>query len=622
MNKIKLLPQNISNKIAAGEVVQRPESVVKELLENSIDAEAKNIDLIIKDAGKTLIQVADDGAGMTEDDALLSVQRHATSKISSIDDLENIQTFGFRGEALSSIASVSKFELKTEVLDEELGTIIKLEDETNLTKEKGSFGKGTSIAVKNLFYNVPARRNFLKSNATELKHIVETFKKTALSHPEVTFRFYNGTELQLHYKEGSLESRIKSVFGKETFDSLIKVSEPTDFLSIEGFIAKPTFLRKNKGNQYLFINGRYVNSKMVNHAVFSAYENLIEKGDYPFFVLFLELDARKIDINIHPTKLEVKFDDEKSIYSLLNAVVKKSIGSYDLVPGMKIVDNEGIENKIKFDNSKGIDQFDFSDRPSFEQPRKKSSHKPAYSDEEIDSLFDSLRTDISGGSLQKDADIKHPFEKPSETEIYHKDTTSFGDSETKSDGSFIVALHNKYILSQIKSGLMIIDAHVAHERILYEKALEAFSANIPFSQQLLFSQELQVDPGDYELLKELNSYLSKLGFEIKFSKNNKIVINGVPSDIKMGSEMEILQDILEEYKSNQQEKGLDIKEKIAASYSCKAAIKAGDRLTEKEMRLLVDQLFATSMPYVCPHGRPIVIKISLNEFDNRFGRNK
>ena len=342
--KIKILPENLANKIAAGEVVNRPESVVKELVENSIDAGALNIDVMIKGAGKTLIQVADDGDGMSKEDALLSIQRHATSKISSIDDLEAIKTYGFRGEALASIAAVSIFELKTEMKEQELGSFIKIDENSNISTEAGSFAKGTSISVKNLFYNVPARRNFLKSNQTELKHIIDTFKKISLSCPGITFKFYNDDELIFDYPKSNIQERMKAVFAENILDAVIEVNEITDYISLTGFVTKPAYLRRSKGEQYLFLNRRYVQSRIVNHAVFSAFENILDKGDYPFFVLFLDVDHKKVDVNVHPSKLEIKFDDEKEIYSFVQAVIKKTISSFDLVPSISF-DESGVDKE-------------------------------------------------------------------------------------------------------------------------------------------------------------------------------------------------------------------------------------------------------------------------------------
>jgi DNA mismatch repair protein MutL len=612
-NKIQILPENIASKIAAGEVIQRPDSVVKELLENAIDAEAKNIEVIVKKAGKNLIQVCDDGTGMSEGDVLLSVQKHATSKIKAYEDLEAIKTLGFRGEALSSMMAVAQIEIKTETVDEELGTLLKSDDQGNLIKEKGSFPKGTCVSVKNLFFNTPARRKFLKSDATELKHIIDTFNKAALSHPQVTLKFYNNDDLIFDFRGGSLDDRIKQVFADNMLDALIPVNEQTDYLSLTGFIGKPSLLKKSKGAQYLFLNQRYIISKQINHAVFTAYENLLEKGDYPFFILFLKIDPEKTDVNVHPAKLEAKFDDEKSIYNFTLAIVKKSLGTHDLVPSMVFSEDMLEEEKLIVDRYHPTKENDFSDRPPGE---KYKTNTTRFTDEEIDNIFSSITDNVLTKSPGET--VIHPFEKKDRQEVMHSlpDETR----TEKEDASFIFQLHNKYILSQIKTGLMIIDQHVAHERILYEKALNRFETDIPFSQQLLFPRNVQLDPGRYELIQGLYPYLNKLGFEIKLKSKNEIVIEGVPDDIKNGSEEKVLLEIIEEYSLNEREKQLEQKDNLAKSYSCNTAVKAGDKLSNAEMRLLIDQLFATSMPYACPHGRPIVVKISLNEFDRRFGR--
>ena len=614
--KIKILPENIANKIAAGEVVQRPESVVKELIENSIDAGAGTIELLIKRAGKILIQVIDDGMGMIEEDAILCVQKHATSKISRMEDLDSISTLGFRGEALSSIASVSQLEIRTETKEEELGTLIRIDDGTTINKEKGSFPKGTSVSVKNLFFNTPARRNFLKTDSTELKHIIDIFNKIALSHHKINFKLYNDDDVICDYPSGSLDDRMRHVFADNMLDALIPVDERTDYLNIYGFVGKPSMLKKSKGDQYIFLNWRYVVARSINHAVFTAYENILEKGDYPFFVLFIELDPKRVDVNVHPSKLEVRFDDEKTIYNFVLAVIKKSLGTHDLVPSMMFTQTTEEGEKMRFDNFNKIEKNDFSDRPSFAE--KKSFAKTNFSDKEIDLIFSSL-PDTSQQTEPEEV-VRPPFDKTESREIYHQQEVQANEVRREDDTPFIIQLHNKYILSQIKSGLMIIDQHAAHERILYEKALKRFEANMPFSQQLLFPKTLDLDPARFEILKEINPYLMKLGFAVKFFGRNAIVIEGVPEDIKKGSEEKVLIGLIEEYTINLREKKLEERENIAKSYSCKTAIKTGDYLNEKEMRLLIDQLFATSMPYVCPHGRPIVVKISLDEFDRRFGR--
>ena len=613
-NIIKILPDNIASKIAAGEVIQRPESVVKELIENSIDANAKNVEVVVKNAGKNLIQVCDDGTGMSEEDAIISIQKYATSKIRAYEDLEEINSLGFRGEALSSMVAVAQLEIKTETSDDDLGTLIRTGESGEIIKEKGSFSKGTCVAVKNLFYNTPARRKFLKSDATELKHIIDSFNKIALSYPEINFRFFNNDDLIFDYKEGSLNERVQQVFADNMLDALIPVNEPSDYMNVHGFIGKPSLLKKSKGDQYLFLNKRYIINRQINHAVFTAYENLLEKGDYPFFLLFLEIDPVKIDVNVHPSKLEAKFDDEKNIYNFVLAVVKKSLGTHDLVPSMVFSDKLNEEEKLVVDKFHGTKHLDFTDRPGQASFRKETVR---FSNEDIDRIFSSVTDDVIERS-SGDQITSHPFEKKKILEVMH--TPSKENEKEESDSTLLFQLHNKYILSQIKSGLMIIDQHVAHERILYEKALNRMEANIPFSQQLLFPKKMQIDPGRYQIMKEIYPYLNKLGFEIKLSSQNKISIEGVPDDVKKGSEEKVLMEIIEEYSTNLRVKRLEQKDNLAKSYSCKTAIKAGDKLSENEMRLLIDQLFATSMPYVCPHGRPIVVKISLNEFDRRFGR--
>ncbi|MHB8337901.1 MAG: DNA mismatch repair endonuclease MutL [Ignavibacteriaceae bacterium] len=613
IKKIKILPENLANKIAAGEVVQRPESVVKELIENSVDAGSTSIELVVKKAGKSLIQVFDNGTGMNEEDAILCIQKHATSKISEYSDLENILTLGFRGEALSSIASVSQFEIKTETSDEEFGTLVRIDDSGNVIVEKGSYSKGTSVAVKNLFFNTPARRNFLKSDFTELKHIIDTFNRIALSHPKINFKLHNDDEIILNYSAGTIEDRIQQVFADNMLDALIKVEEKTDFISLYGYAGKPTMLKKSKGDQYLFLNSRYVVSKQINHAVFTAYENILEKGDYPFFLLFLDIDPQRIDVNVHPSKLEVRFDDDKDVYSFVLAVVKKSLATHDLVPLMQFTDTAPEGDKLSFNNFNRVGKNDFSDRPVFSE--RKSVARTDFSDREIDLIFSAIPENINQENI-----AHHPFEKNDTREVYHE-AGNYEQKNGNEDGAtFIIQLHNKYILSQIKTGLMIIDQHVAHERVLYEKVWKRFEADLPFSQQLLFPRTVELDPGSFGLVKEIYPFLTKLGFTLKFFSKNTIVIEGVPEDVKSGSEEKVLLDLINEYTTNQRENKLESKENIAKSYSCKAAIKAGDYLSEKEMRLLIDQLFATSMPYVCPHGRPIVVKISLDEFDRRFGR--
>ncbi len=610
MTKIKILPENIANKIAAGEVVQRPESVVKELVENAIDAAADTIEVMIKRAGKTLIQVCDNGTGMTEDDALLCIQKHATSKIFTYDDLESISTLGFRGEALSSIAAVAQVEIKTEIKDEEVGTLIRIEDGRNIIKEKGSFSKGTCVTIKNLFFNTPARRNFLKSDGTEMKHIVDTFNRAALSHPDLTFKLYNDDQLIYNYGPGDVPNRIKQVFAENMMEALLPVEERTDFLNIYGYIGKPALLKKSRGDQYLFLNSRYVISRQINHAVFTAYDTLLEKGDYPFFILFMELDPRKTDVNIHPSKLEVRFDDERDIYNFVLAVIKKGLGTSDLAPGMLFTGRP--------DYADDPDGFMRTDRSSFSGDQgyrnSQAAARTNFTDQDIDLIFRAIPDNVIRAP---EGETSHPFEREPK-EVFHELQVE-EEGRLSAEPAFIIQLHNKFILSQIKTGLMVIDQHTAHERVLYEKALKRMDADLPFSQQLLFAKTIEPGVKVIEVLKEINPFLVKLGFELKFFSKNTVVIEGVPEDVKQGSEENVLMELVHDYVQNKDENE-DVLDIIAGAYSARAAIKAGDRLSEKEMRLLIDQLFAASMPYVCPRGRPTVVKIPLDEFDRRFGR--
>ena len=614
VQRIKILPENVSSKIAAGEVVQRPESVVKELMENSIDAGATTIEVTIKRAGKNFIQVCDDGTGMMEEDLVLCVQKHATSKIAAFEDLEVIKSLGFRGEALSSIAAVSQFEIRTEIREDEIGTVLKNDEFGNIKVDKGSFPKGTCVTVKNLFFNVPARRKFLKTDTTEFKHIVDTFNRIALSNHAISFKLYNGVDTIFDYPTSSFKDRVAQIFGDHITDALVPLSEKTELINIHGYVGKPSLLKKSKGEQYLFLNSRYILNKNINHAVFTAYENILEKGDYPFFILFIDIDPEKIDVNIHPSKLEAKFDDEKDVYNFVLSVVRKSLGAHDLVPSMVFSDEDSFEEKLVVNKFHPTGKGDFSDRPA----RDRYQHEvKTYSNEEIDLLFGSITDDVIART-EKHSD-SHPFNSTDQFEIQHEKAQQ-GSTEKAEESPFIIQLHNKYILSQIKTGLMIIDQHVAHERILYEKALNRMETDIPFSQQLLFPKKIKTDPARIELLKELEPYLSRLGFQLKYMAKDFVKIEGVPDDVRKGTEEQVIFEMLDEYSNNQRLKQLEQKDNVAKSYSCKTAIKAGDKLDERAMRLLIDQLFATTMPYVCPHGRPIVIKISLNEFDRRFGR--
>lgn len=594
--KIRILQSDLANRIAAGEVVQRPASAIKELIENSLDAGARSVFVRIEDAGKTVIQVVDDGEGMSEEDAKLAFRRHATSKISVPEDLENIRTLGFRGEALASIGAVSHVELKTRTAIEDVGTLVRVEGDEIREVTRTACERGTSVTVRNLFYNTPARRNFLKSQQTERKQATDVVTRMALAYPDVSWKYESDGETMLGLAPASFEARVRDIVGKKAFDQLVPVKEATEYVSIDGFIGRPDFARKNRMDQFLFLNGRFIVNRAINHAVFQAYEHLLIKGSFPFFILRLRVDPRQVDVNVHPSKLEVKFENESNMYRFVLSVIRRTLATNDLVPSVEMADvgSSGVDARLRF----GGQSFDPMSIPG---------------QIDLDQLFRRARPSQEGVAVNSFAPIvrSEPAERivPQEAE-----------QTAAQDGRAIWQVHNKYILSQIKTGIMIVDQHVAHERILYEKAVASFENNLPASQQLLFPQTVELTPGDSALVRDLLPHLETLGFVLKPFGRNTVVIEGIPADVRVGSERKILQDLLDEYRNNEHHATVDARDNLAKSFACKAAIKAGDRLTVQEMIGLIDQLFLTTMPYVCPHGRPVVVKISLEELDKRFGR--
>lgn len=605
-SRIHILKSELANKIAAGEVVQRPAAAVKELVENSLDAKATAVSVIIRDAGKSLIQVVDDGEGMSGEDVLMAFKRHATSKISTSDDLENIRTLGFRGEALASIGSVAQVEMKSRTAGEDVGTLVRVEGDEIMETSKTALEQGTSVSVRNLFYNTPARRNFLKSNQTERKNITDVVTRTAFAYPEVSWSYVSDDEVILDLRPKSFEERVRDIIGSKQFDQLVRVEETTDYLSLQGFVGRPDFIRKNRVDQFLYLNRRFILNRAINHAVYQAYEHLLIKGAFPFFILMITIDPRKIDVNVHPSKMEVKFENESNVYRFVLSVVRRTLATNDLVP-MMAVGTDGsfgaVDARLKFGASPLL-----PGGPPW--PQAEVMTIPAQ--DEIDQLFGKHRPE--GVAIDSFAPIKPA---PLADRLVQQEASS---APAREEGRAIWQVHNKYILSQIKTGLMIVDQHVAHERILYERALANFENNLPSSQQLLFPQTIEMTAGDHELVKDLMPHLERLGFVVKTFGKNTIVIEGIPADVRVGNEAKILQDVLDEFRNNEHHAKIDARDNVAKSFACKAAIKAGDRLTTTEMISLIDQLFLTSMPYVCPHGRPVVMKISLDELDKRFGR--
>jgi DNA mismatch repair protein MutL len=629
---IKILPQFIANRIAAGEVVGRPEAVVKELIENSIDAGAKNIQLIIKEAGKSLIRIIDDGSGMNEDDALMSFQRHATSKIKTADDLENIKTLGFRGEALASIAAVAQVEMLTRAVDDELGTMLKNYGNEIVEHTKEQSENGTSITVKNLFYNTPARRNFLKSNQTEFRHIYDTFQRLAIAHPSVGFLFINEDEVLFDLNPADLQNRLMQIYGVKFSELLIEVDHSTELISLKGFISKPSFTKKNKQDQNLYLNSRYVTSKSLAFAVHMAYEDLIEKGDYPNFFLFLTIDPRVFDVNVHPSKLEVKFEDERAIFGFIRKGVWNTLEKNDLIVRVNLDSSKqtGFTLQKKESNIYSASSFlKRSDYGTGLEFTKHSSHEntPA----KIHELF-GKQHDHEGGSSKEIENIREPESDDiidpmdeSDTCIENEKNEHVHDSSGKDIDNLISKneiwqFQKKYIMYQMENTLMIIDQHAAHERILYEQALDRLNSNANLSQQLLMPIYIELNPVDYEVAKSIEKELQALGFDIELQSKRKVKMKGIPSDVRIGNETKILQELIDEFKENDVKLNLEKRDNLAKTYGCKHAIKAGDALNESEMLNLIDKLFSVKMPYVCPHGRPTIVKVSMDELDKMFAR--
>lgn len=590
--KIRVLPENLINKIAAGEVIDRPSSVAKELVENSIDAGATQISVIVKGGGSVLIQVMDNGSGMQEQDAIMAFQRHATSKIKTYKDIERIGTLGFRGEALASIASVSRVELKTVAQGSIEGTAILMEGGIVQKVDRTGGNVGTSIAVKNLFYNTPARRKFLRAESTEYRHILSVMSRFTLAFPNLGFTLLNEENEIYNYKPCELKSRIGEVMGSRVGSNLIEVKDESALATISGFVGNFDMLRKSRNDQYLFLNGRYISDRTLNYAITSAFGDTIPKGNYPLYIIFLQIDPERVDVNVHPTKSEVKFADQRMLYELVRSAVKRALITDKIIPEMQQQRQASLsELNRRFQSTLAEDMRAFSSQQ---------------------------------GRMDFDRPPSIPIAPQGENEPSKRRSLSFSapalSSATPPPESIMVwQLHNKYILSQIKSGLVVIDQHAAHERILYEKAKKNFSERQAPSQQLLFPQTIELAAEDFAYLMEILPLLEKIGFIIKSFGSRTVVVEGVPVSLRVDNEEKILLDILDEYKVNMGSE-VDLQERVAKSFACRSAIMAGDKLSTDAMNSLIDQLFATEDPYFCPHGRPVILTISTDELDQRFER--
>lgn len=612
---IQLLPDAIANQIAAGEVIQRPASVVKELLENSIDAGGTDIKLIIKDAGKSLIQIIDNGCGMSETDARMCFERHATSKIRQAKDLFSIRTMGFRGEAMASIAAIAHIELKSRRQSDELGTKIIIEGSEVKTQEPCQCAAGTSISVKNLFYNVPARRNFLKSNAVEMRHILDEFQRVAIAHPDLFFSLHHNANEVFHLPAGNLRQRVVGIFGNTWNKKLVPVNEETDILKITGFVGKPEFAKKTRGEQLFYVNQRFIKSGYLNHAIMGAYEDILSKDTYPLYVVFLEIDPARIDINVHPTKQEIKFDDERLVYNYLKVAIRHALGQYSITP------------TLDFDQEINFSTYQPKNQNNQEQSFEKISSKANNSD----SFQKPAPSKLESSNIQnweKMYEGLEEFDKQESEDTDNKPLTigsQWSDSTEQEDVSDFVKqqkkpyqIHGTYIVSQLKSGFMLIDQQAAHERILYDRYIVALEQQESFSQKELFPKTITVSKADSEVLKSIGEQINALGFDLQEFGNNTFVIHGIPADLPTGyDEQKIIENLLEQYKNNLDLK-LDIHDNIARSMARSASIKKGQQMTPVEMQELIDQLFACSVPYKSPTGKNCFITFELEDLAKRF----
>ncbi len=602
---IQLLPDNIANQIAAGEVIQRPASAVKELLENAVDAGADEIKLIVNDAGKALIQVIDNGKGMSETDARMAFERHATSKIKSIDDLFRIKTMGFRGEALASIAAVAQVELKTKKAEDETGIYIEIENSTVKKQEPVATPVGTSIAMKNLFFNVPARRNFLKSNAAELKHIVDEFIRVAMSFPGVFFSFTSNGQEVFHLEKGTLKQRVVQVLGNNYNAKLVPIQEESDYMHIYGFVGKPETAKKTRGDQYFFVNNRFIKSAYLNHAMMNAFSEMIAKDSFPMYTLFIDLDPSQLDINVHPTKQEIKFEDEKIVYAFLQSAVKHSLAQFSITP------------TLDFELDISIQQSDAVSKPFTEE--KKSSASSS-------SLYNTFTQKNQSHFIESKSELRHwkDFYEPKQPQAGNdrpqEEGTLIPHLNDKPQTENLFQLHKSFIVVQNDKGYLLIHQQNAHERILYEKFMKAVDGKAIATQRSLFPVTMELATADAVMLNELLPDLNHLGYLLEPFGNNTFVIQGTPADVEQGNEKKVIEKMLEQYKHFSSDLKFGKREKLLRSLSLQQSIKAGISLTDKEMKVLLDNLFECATPNVTPNGKPVFLEFKKDELDKLFGR--
>ncbi|QSS97470.1 DNA mismatch repair endonuclease MutL [Psychroflexus sp. ALD_RP9] len=600
-NRIKLLPDHVANQIAAGEVVQRPASVVKELLENAVDAQASKIKLIVKNAGKSLIQVVDNGDGMSETDARLSLERHATSKISAAEDLFQLQTKGFRGEALASIAAIAHLELKTKQDQEDVGTQIQVEGSEVKEQQPIVTAKGTSIAVKNLFFNIPARRNFLKSDQVELKHIIDEFQRVALAHPNIAFDMIHNSNELFQLQTSNLRQRIVGIMGTKSNEKLVPVEESTDLLKVKGFIGKPEYAKRSRGEQFIFVNNRYIKDHYLNHAILAGFEGLLKDKTHPSYFLYLDIDPKRIDINIHPTKTEIKFDDQHAIYSIIQSSVKHSLGQFNIAPVLDFEKDSSLETNYK------------------------QHHSPAKIPSiEVDRDYNPFKTESTQSqSRQKSNSITnwedlYSVEVPkTSTETVEFESKLFEEHEfTTQNKAFQLA--DKYLVSAFKSGLILINQHRAHYRILYEALLKNITEQPAASQQLLFPLELELNQKTALVFENLQESIENTGFRFSTSSKNHLVINGIPDLVQEQQVPQILDEIFSAFTDDLPSSSFESNTILAKALAKNMAIKTGVQLDQAEINQIIDTLFSCKDYLQTPDQKQIYFNLSLDDISKKF----
>ncbi len=622
---IQLLSDHIANQIAAGEVIQRPASAVKELLENAIDAGASEIQLIVKDAGKELIQVTDNGKGMSPTDARMSFERHATSKIRSIEDLFKIRTMGFRGEALASIAAVTQVELKTRQAASDVGTRIVIEGTEVKVQEPCAVNPGTTISVKNLFYNVPARRHFLKSASTELRHILDEFTRVALAYPAIGFRFWNNGTEQFHLEPGNMKERVVALLGNSYEKNLVPVAEKTDMLNIYGFIGKPTAATRTRGMQFFFINGRFIRNHYLNHAVVQAYEGLIEKDAFPFYVLFLEVDPARVDVNVHPTKQEVKFEDDRMMYSYLNSAVKHSLARYNIAPSLDFTLSPEIQQlpsvqlpyteTQKQETQRGYLYSAFSDKDQAHIIERKDSLK------RWKELYEIAKTpvDSSQFAVQSPQTADGSFDSAA-NDNPPRQGSLLGGAETESKGgNGMMLIHGAMLATTVKSGMMMIHIRRAQERIWYERLLDQWNNQNTPSQQVLFPVSYETSPQDALLLTSVLPDLARIGFDIAPFGKNTFAVQGVPSGLPDGEERNVLDEVIDHLKHEAPDAVNKRTEMLLAHMARRLSRNKHAILQPEGQQGLIDELFACSQPEYTPDGKKVFVIIRKEELEGMLG---